>query len=552
MAHSPDIETAEADPATAAGPPDLSMLDRHLGDLVVEEEIARTALAAVLRVRTGAHGGRSVALKVSLHAADSEELARFRHEVRLLSEAPHPNVVEVHDCGALPGGFPFLTMELLSPQRVDEVFGAAAEAGDWDAFYALAIQAAAGLAHIHRQGVIHCDVKPSNLGLAPPQPSLGDEGEGPRLKILDFGLAQAVRRGLDARIRGTLAYVAPEVVLQDAYDQRADLYSLGLTLFELATGVLPSSGGDAAALAFHLGEERPDPRRLRPDMPAELAAILGTLLARDPQLRYATAGKLLVELGKAAKQRVDPAALATGGSLLSARLVGRDGVIGRLRAELSTAAEGRGRVVVVEGGEGMGKSRVLRELRLFAAVEGARVGFGRAVAGRGQPLSALFSALADVGVEVEPPPAASGEEGERGERYRLYRRLAAALRHEVPPDAGQALVLLLDDLQRSDDGAEAGGEGAELLAFLAAELADLPVLVVASRAAAASAAGVEGTAEVETLEISLDDVEEAGAGDGSPAVVALSLPPLTARQSRELTDACLGSADLPDALYELV
>jgi len=505
--------------------PDLSSLDRHLGDLVVEGEIARTPLAAVLRVRIGAHGDRSLALKVALAPCDAEELARFRHEVRLLSEAPHPDVVEVYDCGALPGGFPFLAMELLSPRRVEEL---ASPGGgwDWDLFYELAIQAAAGLAHIHRQGVIHHDVKPSNLGLA------AQDGP-PRLKILDFGLAQVVRRGLDSRIRGTLAYTAPEVILQDAYDQRADLYSLGLTLYELATGELPSAGGAEAALRFHLGAERPRPAAEHPQLPAPLAALLGRLMARDPERRFPSAGKLLLELGKAAGRRIDPAALATGGTLLSSRLVGREEVMERLRGELEAARQGHGRVVMVSGGEGMGKSRVLRELRLFAAVGGARVGVGRAVAERSELLTPVLEALAALGVEVEAPPPGSGEEGERRERYRLYRGILEALRRQAgggeEDGAGDGpLVLLLDDLHLVGDG-----HGGELLSFLVAGVAELPVLVVAAQDPARPAAA--------------DGDEEPDAS----GVLTLELPPFSAELSRQLVDACLGSHDLAAPLYDL-
>src|SRR6185436_7017897 len=223
---------------------DLSLLDRLLGDVLLEGEIARTVQTAVYRVRTGTSNGCPRALKVALRPGDPEDLARFQHEVRLLSEARHPNVVEVYDFGVLPGQFPFLTMELLAGADLQHRVQA-----DWEAFYSVALQAAAGLAHIHRHGIVHLDVKPANLGLVEREDgSLG-------LKILDFGLAQNVRGPLDRRIRGTLAYVAPEVLLQDRYDHRADLYSLGMTLFQLATGVLPSAGNDAAAIRFHLQAE---------------------------------------------------------------------------------------------------------------------------------------------------------------------------------------------------------------------------------------------------------------------------------------------------------
>lgn len=540
--------------------PDLSRLDHHLGDVEVQEELARTALAAVYRVRTGAHGDRGVALKVALHPCHAEELARFRHEVRLLTESTHPNVVEVFDCGALPGGYPFLTMELLSSRRVED-YVAEGGAVDWDRLYDLAIQAAAGLAHIHRQGVIHHDVKPSNLGLANAGETSAKTGAAePQLKILDFGLAQVVRRGLDSRIRGTLAYTAPEVILQDAYDQRADLYSLGLTLLELAAGSLPSAvgaagsdaGGDTGsideagrrrALEFHLGAERPALRDLTPDMPEGLATILQRLIERDPARRFATAGKLLVELGKAAKRRIDPAELTFAGTLLSSRLVGRDDVMERLRDELAQAT-GRApsgddvetpadRVTQLHGAEGMGKSRVLREFRILAALEGARVGLGRATSG--SPLAAVLEALSRLGIEVELPPPSATEEGGRRERYRVYREIASAVRREVaaassPTPASSSstpaassptpavssplpLVLLLDDMHL------AGDEGRELLAFLSAEIAGLPVYILSARL----------------------PPEE---GDASDDLPSLSLPPLSPAQSEELVDASLGTRGL--------
>ncbi|HSL84358.1 MAG TPA: protein kinase, partial [Thermoanaerobaculia bacterium] len=186
-----------------AEPDLLHHLEEALGDLELEGEVARTARAVVHRVRLGRLGERSLAVKVALQPSERDDLARFRHEARLLSEVRHPNVVEVHDLGVLPGGHPFLVMELVEPYEVPE-------APAWDQVYDLGLQAAAGLAHIHHHRVVHLDVKPGNLGTAPD----GESGR-PRLKILDFGLAQELRGPLDRRIRGTLAYAAPEVLLQD-------------------------------------------------------------------------------------------------------------------------------------------------------------------------------------------------------------------------------------------------------------------------------------------------------------------------------------------------
>jgi Nif-specific regulatory protein len=520
---------------------DLSQLDRLLGDVVLEGEIARTSEAAVFRVRIGrrAGGGGPLALKVGLRPGTAEDLARFRHEVRLLSEARHPNVVEVYDFGVLPGDFPFLTMELLDGRSVADRLRAAG----WEVFYDAAVQAAAGLAHIHRQGVVHMDVKPANFGLVEPQESMGSLTEGFRLKILDFGLSQEARGPLDRRIRGTLAYTAPEVLLQDSYDHRADLYSLGMTLFEMATGVLPSAGDGLAAVRFHLEGELPDPLALRPDMPPALARILVRLLRRDPGERYASAGRLLLDLAAAAGRPLDAAALSfSAGRVLASRLVGREEVLGRLRAGLATlsqpeetATEPRGGAVLITGREGAGKSRLLRELRLLARLEGARVGHGAAGSPGGektgepaQPLGPFLEALAGLGIEVRTaglqPPA--GESAQRT-RYRLYREIALDLAARAA--TGPPIVLLLDDLHL------AGSESVELLTYLGEELRSFRVLVVAAR---------------RTDETAAAEVPEApeASEDGGP-VLRLDLPPLDRAGTALLVDACLGTADLPASFY---
>ncbi|HEX7181592.1 MAG TPA: sigma 54-interacting transcriptional regulator [Thermoanaerobaculia bacterium] len=489
---------------------DLSQLDRQLGDVLLEGEIARTAQAVVYRVRTGGSGGHPLALKVALHPGDAEELARFRHEVRLLSEARHPNVVEVYDFGILPGDYPFLAMELLSGQGVADWL----RGQGWDGFYDLAIQAVAGLAHIHRQGVVHMDVKPANLALA--------SGDGrPILKILDFGLAQETRGPLDRRIRGTLAYTAPEVLLQDSYDHRADLYSLGMTLFELATGVLPSAGDEMAAIRFHLEGELPDPCSLRPDTPAALARILIRLLHRDPGERYASAGRLLLALGEAAGRYIDAASLSfSEGRVLSSCLIGREEAVARLRAELASAAEGKGGVVLVEGPDEAGKSRLLRELRLFAAIGGARV--GRSHRSRGgeenaQPLGPFLEALRSLGIDLEGggPPRETNQRA----RFRLYRDIALDLAARAA--TGRPIVLLLDDLHL------AGSESRELLGYLGEELRGSRVLIVASRR---------------------PEEGEAAAEEEGP-FRRLRLEPLDRAGTALLVDASLGTASLPGTFY---
>ncbi len=476
--------------------PQLSALEGMLGDFVVEEEIAHTPRTAIYRI-SQSRFDRPLALKVAQQAVHGEDLVRFQHEVRLLSEAKHRNVIEVFDFGVLPGSFPFLTMELLS---ADDLMTTLQE-GDWDHFYSLALQAAAGLAHIHRQRIIHLDIKPANLGL------IG--GNPPTLKILDFGLAQSVRGPLDRKIRGTLAYTAPEVLLQDSYDQRADLYSLGVTLFQLATGVLPSAGDDETAIRFHLASDVPDPQAYRSDMPSQLAAILRQLLQRDPQERFPSAGKLLLELARAAGREIDPASLALGeGRVLSSRMVGRSSLVEELRTILDS--EESPAVVLLEGEGGVGKSRLLREFRLLAAMEGVRVGVGRALVARPEPMRPVLDALGQLGLE----PGTSSPLG-KADVESLGEALNAA-------EGNDRRVLLLDDLQHADSLTW------DFLRW-AAQQAPANWTIVGARR-----------------------IDNDAAVDAVPGAETLELEPLDGESCRGLVDASLGTDGLPELLYQWV
>jgi serine/threonine-protein kinase len=143
----------------------------------------------------------------------------------------------------------------------------------------LGIQIAKGLQYAHEHQIIHRDIKTGNLFFTATK----------QVKIMDFGLAkmvQEVRRGATV-IGGTPYYVAPEQSIGDAVDHRADLYSLGITLFELATGCVPFSEGDVAY--HHRHTPPPDPREMIADIPVELAELILELLAKDPDDRCQTA-----------------------------------------------------------------------------------------------------------------------------------------------------------------------------------------------------------------------------------------------------------------------
>lgn len=230
------------------------------------------------------------ALKVlsDAHSSAPEFRARFIREAELAARIDHPNVVAVHDRGVADGAL-WIAMQYVA--GVDAA--AVLRAGVPDPRFALHIVAgaAAGLDAAHRAGLLHRDVKPANLMLEARQ------GEPDRVLVADFGIAKSGTDGTALTETGaflaTLAYAAPELIRLDAVDHRADLYSLGCTLFELLTGRKPYPRETAAAVInAHLTEPVPRPTDLNPRLPPAIDAVIARALAKNPDDRYSSCGAL--------------------------------------------------------------------------------------------------------------------------------------------------------------------------------------------------------------------------------------------------------------------
>jgi serine/threonine protein kinase len=253
--------------------------------------LGRGGMAIVYKARQ-LRPRRMVAVKVidSSLADHWEVVARFRQEQALAARLPglrHPNLVAAYQAGRA-AGCPYLVMELV---RGDSLDGLAQRHGPLAVAEACEVirQAALGLQHLHDQGLVHRDVKPSNLMLTP----------SGRVKVLDLGVARDLHRpGEGERITthgqllGTLDYMAPEQCVDPhAVDSRTDIYGLGCTLYELLAGQ-PPFAGPAYGSAFrkmkaHVEAPVPPIRGRRPDVPERLAAALGRMVAKDPEGRFA-------------------------------------------------------------------------------------------------------------------------------------------------------------------------------------------------------------------------------------------------------------------------
>ena len=232
--------------------------------------------------------GEPVAIK-TLHpeavAGGPAALDRLKEEIRLARRVAHPGVVRIHDIGD-DGGTYFITMEHVPGLSLAEILR---RLGRIPAAQAVAIgrQLCAALAAAHERGVIHRDVKPQNLILQP-------DGA---LKVLDFGVARLAERsaGLTSAglVVGTPAYMAPEQLLDEELDARADVYAVGVVLYEALTGRRPlDAASPAAAIARRLAESPTPPHEMRPDVPPGLSEIVMRALARERDDRPASAAAL--------------------------------------------------------------------------------------------------------------------------------------------------------------------------------------------------------------------------------------------------------------------
>jgi tetratricopeptide (TPR) repeat protein len=266
----------------------------RLGTYTVRELLGAGAVGEVWRA-TDERLERDVALKLLLPhlSRDPGRTRRFADEARTAGSLNHPNILSVYDVGE-HGGVPFIVSEYVDGESLRVRLARGPLAIDLAA--AVALQIARGLSAAHARGIIHCDVKPDNVFLR------ADGG----VKILDFGLARLkTAPGRPANLHGpalsslagTAGYIAPEQLLGQDADVRSDLFALGVTLFEMLSGLRPF-GGDSVVSTLNatLTLAPPDLRVLRPDVPAPLSRTVRRLLDKAPEARPQSADEVVEAL----------------------------------------------------------------------------------------------------------------------------------------------------------------------------------------------------------------------------------------------------------------
>lgn len=327
-----DVSTAVKDPLVGR------LID---GRYLVHDRIASGGMATVY-LATDTRLERPVALKV-MHthlAADASFVARFTREARSAARLSHPGVVSVYDQGASDSTV-YLAMEYIPGRTLRDLVAASAPLTLGDALD-LIEEVLDGLAAAHAAGLVHRDVKPENV-------LVGDDG---RLRVADFGLARAATTatgGATSTLIGTVGYLAPELVLDGASDERADVYAAGVVLYELLTGRAPFAGGAPAQVAFrHVSQDVPLVSDVRPGLPPGVDELVAGATDREPDHRFRDAGVMLEQVRDLRDALPDavldaPPALVPQPSPVAAaaegtRVHGRDHVVALPVSELRDAA----------------------------------------------------------------------------------------------------------------------------------------------------------------------------------------------------------------------
>ena len=474
-------------------------------------ELGRGGMGVVYRAQDPLLN-REVAVKVIASADLTREAEeRFQREAQIVAQMDHPGIVPIYDLGRHEGSL-FFVMPLVSGTSLRHLL--------WEGSLRLgevldiAIQVADALDYSHSQSVVHRDIKPENIMV------MREEGGSLRVRVMDFGLAHASsesRLTKTGTLIGTVAYLSPEQVTSRAFDGRSDIYSLGTVLYECLSGEPPFSG-EIQSILYRIVHEIPQPpRALGAEVREELQDIVLQCLQKDPGKRPQKSGHLSEALRRHRSSlhsdefsmSVVLTASRTFQRPAASAFIGREKEFTELQHRLNAAIAGDCQFAVVAGEPGIGKTRLLEELKKLATVRKIRVLWGRFVEqdrafsyqglceliqdyfrGKDPGSSAserpdlsdlapdllrLFPLLTEIGelraaASGDSKLAAAGEEKKAEDRLQIFELLARTLTRIA---GGKPLVLILENLHAAEISIEA-------LQYIVRRLGPTPTLIVGS------------------------------------------------------------------------
>lgn len=414
-------------------------------------------------------------LEFDSKSASSNLDIALANEFQALASLHHPNIIPVLNYG-FSDGIPYFTMQYIPNSRTITEF---AKHVSYEGKLDLIIQMLRALAYLHRRGIIHRDLKPENA-------LVNSEG---RLYLLDFGLAEenprAAQKGL---VVGTLAYIAPEVLQSAPPTQASDLYALGLMAYEMFAGNYPFDFNKPSELVTSIIKYVPDMDALK--VSEDLKAIIAKLLTKKPNQRYRYASHVIEALATVIDIDASQEDIAIRNSYLqAARFIGREHEMQALKNSLEKAFEGQGNFWLIGGESGVGKSRLVNEVRIQALVRGALTLVGQCVLEGGLPYRLWRKPVRHLALATNPDdldaaiikdivpdldrildrtlPDAPSVDAEAKQKRLIGTIMALIRRYQEP------MVLVLEDLQWMV-------ESLDVLKHLIHVVHDLPLLVLAT------------------------------------------------------------------------
>ncbi len=298
--------------------------------------------------------GNNIALKtIHPEVMDEETIRTFKSEFSALAVLDHPNLGKVFDFGTTAEGTNYFTMEYVKGLPLNL---ALKDRGDFDRLSDFVLQICSALDYIHQRGIIHFDLKPGNIMV----------NEQEYIKILDFGLASRISGSEKITAKGTLEYMAPEMLLGERVDSRADLYSLGIILFELIAGRLPFEQGETPKETINaiIGSNFSSVNDYAENVPCELSTLVNKLIRKDRELRLPAAREVIEIL-----HSDEISDISLSGSI-ACREKELDFVRGFLSGDGSNTL-----TMIIEGSKNYGKTALLNEFKKECQLSGMGVVF---------------------------------------------------------------------------------------------------------------------------------------------------------------------------------
>jgi serine/threonine protein kinase len=278
---------------------------KTLGKYRLVEQLGRGGMAEVYKAYQPGLD-RYVAVKVmhSFLSEDKDFLARFQREAKLVASMRHPNIVQVHDFD-VESGLSYMVMEFIDGETLKGRLQNLEEKNQWisiDEAVRISLLVGSALKYAHRLGMVHRDVKPANV-------MIDKQGN---VILTDFGIAKIFSGGGATQLTatgamvGTPSYMAPEQGMGQPGDERSDIYSLGVMLYQLVTGRLPYEADTPLAVVIkHINESLPMPRQANPEVPESVERVILKAMAKNPDDRYQHVGEMLNDLKRASGMTLD-------------------------------------------------------------------------------------------------------------------------------------------------------------------------------------------------------------------------------------------------------